>query len=274
MKSTQTAARITTPVIACLLSLLFLASCSTVPVTGRNQLNLVSSDELSAMSADSYREFLKEHTVVTGTGNAQMVSRVGRKIAQAVESYLQGQGKSDIVAGFDWEFNLVEDSKINAFAMPGGKVVVFTGMLPVAGDEAGLATVMGHEVAHVIARHGNERMSQQMVAQLGTQALGVALQQKPELTRNLFMTAFGLGAQVGVLLPYGRMQESEADKLGLIFMAMAGYDPQTAVGFWQRMASANEGKAPPEFLSTHPSHDTRIRDLKAYMPKAMAYYRK
>lgn len=257
----------------CFLLLFCLVSCATVPVTGRSQLNLLPSDQLMAMSTDTYRQFLREHELVTGTQQAQMVQRVGRQVAQAVEQYLRQQGKSDLIQGFDWEFNLVKDDSINAFAMPGGKVVVFTGMLPVAENEAGLATVIGHEVAHVIAQHGNERMSQQMLAQLGTQALGVALQQQPEQTRQLLMAAVGMGAQVGVLLPYGRLQESEADRLGLIFMAMAGYDPQKAVDFWQRMAAANQGQAPPEFLSTHPAHGTRIQNLKEYMPEAMRYYR-
>jgi len=273
MKPTRISARITTPVITCFLFLIFLASCATVPVTGRNQLNLVPSDQLMSMSADSYRQFLQQNQVVTGTQDARMVQRVGRRVARAVEEYLRQQGKSELIQGFDWEFNLVKDDNINAFAMPGGKVVVFSGMLPVARNEAGLATVIGHEVAHVIAQHGNERMSQQMVAQLGTQALGVALQQQPEQTRQLLMAAVGMGAQVGVLLPYGRLQESEADKMGLIFMAMAGYDPRTAVNFWQRMAAANKGKAPPEFLSTHPAHNTRIQDLREYMPEALQYYR-
>jgi len=257
----------------CLPLLFFLVSCATVPVTGRSQINLVPSDQLMAMSSDSYRQFLQENKVVTGTQNARMVKRVGNQIAQAVGRYLREQGKADRLADFKWEFNLVEDSNINAFAMPGGKVVVFTGMLSVAENEAGLATVIGHEVAHVVAQHGNERMSQQMLAQLGTQALGVALQQQPEQTRQLLMAAVGMGTQVGVLLPYGRLQESEADKMGLIFMAMAGYDPQTAVNFWQRMAAANKGKAPPEFLSTHPAHGTRIQNLREYMPEAMEYYR-
>ncbi len=273
MKTKPLSSRTAFRIAACLSLVIFLASCATVPVTGRNQLNLVPSDQLMAMSADSYRQFLQQNQLVTGTQNARMVQRVGRQVARAVEQYLRQQGNTDMIQGFDWEFNLVEDSSINAFAMPGGKVVVFSGMLPVAETEAGLATVIGHEVAHVIAQHGNERMSQQMLAQLGTQALGVALQQQPEKTRQLLMAAVGMGAQVGVLLPYGRLQESEADRLGLIFMAMAGYDPRKAVNFWQRMAAANKGQAPPEFLSTHPSHDTRIQDLRKYMPEALQYYR-
>ncbi|MFP4347542.1 MAG: M48 family metallopeptidase [Thermodesulfobacteriota bacterium] len=273
MKTKPLSSRTALRIAACLPLIIFMVSCATVPVTGRNQLNLVPSDQLMTMSADSYRQFLQQNQVVTGTQDAQMVQRVGRQVAQAVEQYLRQQGKSELIQGFEWEFNLVKDDNINAFAMPGGKVVIFTGMLPVAENEAGLATVIGHEVAHVIAQHGNERMSQQMLAQLGTQALGVALQQHPEKTRQLLMAAVGMGAQVGVLLPYGRLQESEADKLGLIFMAMAGYNPEKAVNFWQRMAAANKGQAPPEFLSTHPSHGTRIQDLREYMPEALQYYR-
>ncbi len=259
-------------IILLLMLLFFLVSCTTVPVTGRRQLSLVPSDQLMSVSNDSYRQFLQQNEVVRGTREARTVKQVGQRIARAVERYMQQTGQEELIAGYEWEFNLVQDSNINAFAMPGGKVVVFSGMLPVAENEAGLATVMGHEVAHVIARHGNERMSQQMVAQLGTQALGVALQNRPAQTRNILMAAFGMGAQVGVLLPYSRLQETEADKLGLIFMAMAGYDPRKSVNFWQRMAQAGGG-GPPEFMSTHPSHNTRIETLNAYMPEALKYYR-
>ena len=203
-----------------------------------------------------------------------MVVRVGQRIRGAVETYLRSQGQSNLLDGYAWEFNLVHDKSANAFAMPGGKVVVFDGILPAAMDDAGLATVLGHEIAHAIARHGNERMSQALIAQLGGVALGLALSSQPEQTQQMFMTAYGMGSQVGILLPYSRLQESEADHLGLIFMALAGYDPRQAIGFWQRMSSQEAaGAAPPEFLSTHPSHGTRISDLQAHMPEALAYYR-
>jgi len=254
--------------------LLFAASCANVPVTGRSQLNPIPSQQLLSMSSESYQQVLSEYQVVRGTREARLVNEVGQNIADAVERYLRQQGKAEAVSGYAWEFTLVRDDQINAFAVPGGKVAVFSGMMPVAKNAAGLAAVVSHEIAHVVARHGNERLSQQLVSQMGAQALDVALQKQPTRTRQLFMAAFGLGTQVGVLLPYSRLQESEADKLGLIFMAMAGYNPKAAIDFWRRMASANEGKAPPRFLSTHPSHGSRIDGIRDYMPKAMRYYQR
>jgi len=250
-----------------------LAACSTVPLTGRSQLILIPDNQVMSLSFDQYDQFLKAHEVVKGTPEAQMVQRVGQRIQKAVEAYLYQNGQEGLLSGYKWEFNLVKDKQVNAFCMPGGKVVVYTGILPVTENESGLATVMGHEIGHAIARHGNERMSQGLVAQMGGIALGAALSSRPAETQQLFMAAYGLGAQVGVLLPYGRLQESEADRLGLIFMAMAGYDPHTAVGFWQRMADQKDRAAPPEFLSTHPSHATRVAEIKNYLPTAMAYYR-
>ena len=249
--------------------------CETVPVTERSQLQLIPKGQILSLSADQYRQFLSENEVITGTAQAEMVKRVGNDIRQAVETYLSEKGYSDLLAEYAWEFNLVADDSVNAFAMPGGKVVVFQGILEVAKDDAGLATVMGHEVAHAIARHGNERMSQGLISQMGGIALALALSDKPQQTQALFMSAYGMGSQVGVLLPYSRLQESEADEMGLIFMALAGYDPRAAVDFWQRMERmADKGQAPPEFLSTHPSHDTRIADLKEQMPEALTYYRR
>lgn len=251
---------------------LFLA-CATVPLTGRNQLILIPDRQVMALSFDQYGQFLAKHEVIKGTAAAQMVQRVGGRIQKAVATYLERNGQTDLLSGYQWEFNLVKDEQVNAFCMPGGKVVVYTGILAVTENESGLATVMGHEIGHAIARHGNERMSQGLVTQLGGVALGAALSSRPQETRKLFMAAYGLGAQVGVLLPYGRLQETEADHLGLIFMAMAGYDPHQAVNFWQRMDSRKNQATPPEFLSTHPSHATRIADIKNYLPTAMAYYR-
>jgi len=250
-----------------------LAGCSTVPVTGRNQLILIPDNQVMALSFDQYNQFLSEHDVIKGTPQAQMVQRVGQRIQKAVEAYLYQNGQEGLLSGYQWEFNLVRDKQINAFAMPGGKVVIYTGILAVTQNELGLATVMGHEIGHAIARHGNERMSQGLMAQMGGMALGVALSSRPQETQQLFAAAYGLGTQVGILLPYGRLQESEADQLGLIFMAMAGYDPRTAVEFWQRMDRQKEQAAPPEFLSTHPSHATRIADIQYHLPAAMAYYR-
>ncbi len=251
---------------------ILLAACSTVPVTGRHQLDLVPSDQIMAMSADEYGKFISEHEVITGTEESQMVKRVGERISQAVEGYLSRHGNSELLQGYNWEFNLVKDPSANAWAMPGGKVVVYSGILPVTQNENGLATVMGHEVAHAIAQHGNERMSQALLTQLGGAALSVALSQNPSQANNIFMAAYGVGTQVGVLLPYSRLQESEADHLGLIFMAMAGYDPRKAVDFWQRMSAQENSQAPPEFLSTHPSHGTRIDQIKENLPEALKYY--
>jgi predicted Zn-dependent protease len=190
-----------------------------------------------------------------------------------VEQYFIGKNMSHELANYDWEFNLVESPEVNAWCMPGGKVVVYTGLLRIANNDAWLAVVMGHEIAHAVAKHGDERMSQALIAQMGGMALSAALKQQPAKTQQLWMTAFGLGAQFGFILPYSRLQESEADHLGLIFMAMAGYDPNEAVGFWQRMAQTEAGPAPPEFASTHPSDETRIRKIKELIPEAMQYYK-
>ena len=257
---------------ACLILTLLIGSCSTVPVTGRRQLNLISDSTVLPMSAQQYEEFLSSQKVVRNTKEADMVQRVGRRIQSAVERYFVQQNVAQALKGYAWEFNLVDSKEVNAWCMPGGKVVVYSGILPVAGDEAGLAVVMGHEIAHAIAKHGNERMSQALVTQLGGTALSVALESYPEQTQALWMAAFGAGAQVGILLPYSRLQESEADRLGLIFMAMAGYDPNEAPRFWSRMAAEKGGAAPPEFLSTHPSDKSRIEKIKEKIPEAMKYY--
>lgn len=255
------------------IAVLLITACSTVPITGRKQLSLIPQSEMLSMSYQQYDEFLKSNKLSTDQTKTEMVKRVGGRIQKAVETYFAQNNMSDYLRDFRWEFNLVESEDVNAWCMPGGKVVVYTGLLPVAQNEAGLAVVMGHEIAHAIAEHGNERMSQQLVAQMGGMALSAALQNKPEKTQALWMTVFGVGAQVGVLLPYSRTQESEADELGLIFMAMAGYDPNEAVNFWQRM-SAGKGASVPEFLSTHPSDQTRINNLKKLVPEAMKYYQK
>jgi predicted Zn-dependent protease len=260
--------------IIIVLSLLFvLLSCSTVAITGRKQLNLVPRSTMLSMSFQQYDEFLKANKLSDNQEQTRMVKGVGTKIQQAVEQYFAKRNMSDELRDYQWDFNLVESEDVNAWCMPGGKVVVYTGILPITKDEPGLAVVMGHEIAHAIAEHGSERMSEGLIAELGGMALSKALEEKPEKTQQLWLTAFGLGAQVGVLLPYSRLQESEADHLGLIFMAMAGYDPNTAVGFWERMANMKGGQAPPEFLSTHPSDETRIKKIKALIPEAMQYYK-
>ncbi len=257
-----------------LLVILFIApSCSKVPLTNRKQVNLVPESELVGLSLTQYKDFLSKNAVVNASEtDAQMVKRVGAKIQGAVVRYLNQNKLGSRVAGYNWEFNLVKDSAINAWCMPGGKVVVYTGLLPVTQNETALAIVMGHEIAHAVARHGNERMSQEMLTQLGGTALDVALASKSAETRAIFDQAYGVSTTVGLLLHYSRLHESEADKLGLIFAAMAGYDPHEATKFWQRMA-AKGGAKPPALLSTHPSDQTRINDLNKFMPEALKYYK-
>jgi predicted Zn-dependent protease len=249
------------------------AACATVPVTGRQQLSIVSNSTLIPMSLKEYDKFLNENKLSGNQKDTQRVKGVGLRIQKAVEQYFSERGMSQQLQGYQWEFNLVEGKEVNAWCMPGGKVVVYTGLLPVAQDEEGLAVVMGHEIAHAVANHGAERMSQGLMAQMGGIALAVAVSDKPQQTQQLWMTAFGLGATVGVMLPYSRLHESEADELGLIFMAMAGYDPRKAVGFWERMAAKKGDKAPPEILSTQPSDQTLINNIKALIPTAMDYYK-
>jgi predicted Zn-dependent protease len=229
---------------------------------------------MMSMSYQQYAEFIKSHKLSTDRKAVDLVRGVGTRIQKAVERYMAENGHSSALKGYQWEFNVVESEEINAWCMPGGKVVVYTGILPLTKDETGLAVVMGHEIAHAVAEHGRERMSQQMLAQLGAAALDVALAENSAQTRDLWMTAYGVGAQYGALLPFSREHESEADHLGLVFMAMAGYDPGAAVSFWERMAAASGGGKPPEFMSTHPSDDTRIRQIRERLPEAMKYYRK
>ena len=259
-------------------SLLILASffsgCSENLVTGRKQLSLVSEAELQTMATQEYNTFLNKNKVVSSSTNrdAEMVRRVGNRIAAAIKTYYDGKGQPSVLEGYKWEFNLVDNKEVNAWCMPGGKVVVYTGLLPITQNEAALAIVLGHEITHAVAQHGSERMSQGLLQQLGGAALQIALANKPAETQNLFMTAYGVGSTVGGLLPFSRKEESEADKYGLFFSAMAGYNPQEAIPFWERMAAAG-GAKPPEFLSSHPSDANRIANLKALMPEAMKYYR-
>ncbi|UCE46256.1 MAG: M48 family metallopeptidase, partial [Phycisphaerales bacterium] len=241
---------------------LLASGCSEVPISGRQQFYFVPSTTMNSMSFKSYREFLAKNKLSTDAEQTQMVKRVGGRIQRAVENYAVENGIEDQLTGYEWEFNLIEDPNINAWAMPGGKVVVHTGILPVAQGETGLAVVMGHEIAHAFAKHGAERMSQALLVQMGGMALSSAMDEYHERTKNLFLQSYGVGTQVGVLLPYSRVHESEADHLGLIFMAMAGYDPEEAPAFWERMAAQEKGGRPPEFLSTHPAPETRIQDLR------------
>ncbi len=244
-------------------------ACSTVPITGRKQISLFPSSQMTEMALTNYNSFLDSAKISTDQANTALVKKVGGKIAAAVEKYMKDNGLESELQYFNWEFNLVEDDTPNAWCMPGGKVVFYTGILPYTQTEEGIAVVMGHEIAHAIARHGNERMSQQMGVQAVAAGLQVALSEKPAQTQAIYMGAFGLGAQYGMLLPYSRTHESEADKMGLVFMAMAGYNPEVAVDFWTRMAQG--GSSVPEFLSTHPSDDTRIKNIKEFLPKAKTY---
>ncbi len=247
-------------------------ACHKNAVTGRRTINLVSEGEMMTMSYSEYDKFLSTSKPLPDTDQrVKMVRSIGVKIQKAVEKYYADKGLSSQLDGFAWAFNVVDDASVNAWCMPGGKVVVYTGILPVTKDEASLAVVMGHEIAHAVARHGSERMSNGMLMQFGGQALGAALQTKPALTQSLFAQSFGIGSQLG-MLKFSRNHESEADKMGLIFAAIGGYNPEAAVSFWQRMAEASGGQKPPELLSTHPSDETRIAALKAFMPEAKKYY--
>jgi predicted Zn-dependent protease len=260
-------------IILSILSALLVTGCALNLATGRKQLSLVSESELQLMATSEYESFLSESKVLDPgrSEDAAMVDRVGARISKAITEYYYDQEQGSVVEGYNWEFNTIDNEAVNAWCMPGGKVVVYSGLLPVAQNETGLAIVIGHEIAHAIAKHGSERMSQAMMQQLGGMALQVALSEKPRETQNLFLQSYAIGSQVGAMLPWSRQQETEADKYGLIFAAMAGYNRQEAIPFWERMSNAG-GAKPPEFLSTHPSDKTRIRKLKQFMPEAMKYY--
>lgn len=248
-------------------------SCTTVPLTGRKQITgLTNTSEVLALSAQSYQTVLDSANLVSDSDDAARVKRVGNRIKNAVEKYMNDNGYGAQLEGFNWEFNLIDEDIVNAWAMPGGKVAFYTGIMPICRDDAGVAVVMGHEVAHAIAKHGQERMNQGMLQNFGAIGLSVALQNKPAATQNIANQAFGIGTTVLGVLPFSRLHESEADELGLTFMAIAGYDPREAPLFWERMAAGSGGGGQPEFLSTHPSHETRISRLNAALPKALEYY--
>jgi len=257
--------------VTLLAGLVLLASCTTVPITGRRQLSLVGGSEMNSLATTQYRTFIAENKLSADAAKAAMVKRVGQRIQHAVEQYVAQNNMQGQLDGYQWEFNLVENKEVNAWCMPGGKVVVYTGILPLTRDENGLAVVLGHEISHAVARHGAERMSDQLVAQGLSTALSTALSQNPTATKSLFMQAVGVGSQVG-MLKFSRTQESEADHLGLIFMAMAGYDPRGALPFWQRMAAQSQNNTP-EFFSDHPADATRIADIERLLPEAQKYYK-
>ncbi|CAH0994893.1 Beta-barrel assembly-enhancing protease [Emticicia aquatica] len=263
-------------VVAFALFTLILA-CQRVPLTGRKQfVGLVSNEQMITMSFAEYKGFMDTSKVVSlKAKDAEMIARVGGRIKTAVENYLIQNNYSQVIDGYQWEFKLVESKELNAWCMPGGKVCFYTGILPICKDEAGIAVVMGHEIAHAIASHGRERMSQAMAAQGITQlgAIGAGVATGNQQVMEIAGQVLGVGSQLGFVLPNSRKQESEADKLGLIFMSMAGYNPQNAVDFWQRMAEAgSKSQKPPKLLSTHPADETRIADLKAQLPQAQKYY--
>ena len=248
-------------------------SCTRVPITGRKQMNLLAEGDLMKMSLTEYNKFLGQNPPIQDSDpNTQLVKKVGNSIKGAVERYMNANKKyKKRIAGYNWQFNLIKDDKtVNAWCMPGGKVVVYSGLLPVTQNETALAVVMGHEIAHAIARHGNERMSQQLAVQTGGAILSVAVSNKPSITQDIFNQSYGAVSGLGVLA-YSRKHELEADKLGLVFMAMAGYDPTEAVAFWERMAKASKG-GNFAFLSTHPSDEKRIEEIKKFLPKALKYY--
>jgi predicted Zn-dependent protease len=250
--------------------LVSMSACKKNAFTGRRQFNVIPSQQLNAMSVTQYRDFVKENKTLKSGADYETVKRIGNDIRLAAETYYRKTGRADQLKGYQWEFNVVDDPTVNAFCMPGGKVIFYTGILKVCGNEDAIATVMGHEVAHALANHGGERMSQGLAAQGLLMGMDVALRDKPAQTRNVFLGAVGAGAQVGMLLPFSRKHESEADEIGLYLMAMAGYNPNEAESFWQRMNKGG-GARPPEFMSTHPDPAKRSQTLKSLVRKAQAY---
>lgn len=248
----------------------FIYSCATNPFTGKSSLNFVSNSELFPSSFQQYGSFLKENKVVTGTADARMVENIGTKIRAAAEKWLRVTGQSEYLNGYQWEYKLVESKEVNAWCMPGGKIVVYSGILPITKDEAGLATVLGHEVSHALCNHGAQRMSAAQLQQFGAVGVALATGSKSQESQQLWQQVYGVTSEVGVMLPFSRNHESEADKIGLTLMAIAGYNPDQAIVFWQRMASGASGQKPPEFLSTHPSDATRIASLRSLIPEAKA----
>ncbi len=243
-------------------------SCAKNPFTGKSTLALVPNSQILPMAFQQYDQFLSENKVITGTKDAKRVENVGMKIKTAAERWLNANGYSNYLEGYSWEYKLVDDKTVNAWCMPGGKIVFYTGIMPICKDDAGMATVMGHEVAHALANHGQQRMSAGLLQQAGAAGVAVATGSKSSEEQQLWMTAYGAGTQFGGMLPFSRNHESEADEIGLVLMAIAGYNPDTAVGFWERMAAQSGGQAPPEFMSTHPSNETRINKIKELLPFA------
>lgn len=253
---------------------LLVMACKTNPFTGEKNLNFYPNSQIFPAAFQQYNQILAENNVVTGTSEARLIKKVGNEIATAAERYLNANGYQGYLDDYKWEFNLIKDDQVNAWAMPGGKIAFYTGILPIAQDEAGVAAIMAHEVAHALADHGAQRMSAAQLQQLGAVAGSIALSGKSQETQQIFNTAYGLGTTVGVMLPFSRSHETEADRIGLTLMAIAGYDPMEAADLWRRMKANAGGQAPPEFLSTHPSSDTRIRNIEKWAAQAKAEARK
>jgi predicted Zn-dependent protease len=253
-----------------LLGLLFVMvlSCAKNPFTGKSTMAFVPNSQIFPSAFQQYGQFLTENKVLTGTTDAKRITTIGMKIKTAAERWLNAHDQSSYLDGYEWEYNLVESKELNAWCMPGGKIVFYTGILPVCKDDAGIAAVMGHEVAHALANHGQQRMSAGLLQQLGAVGTQVAVGNKDPETQALVMQAYGVGSQVGGMLPFSRSHESEADMIGLTLMAIAGYDPINAVKVWERMSALSNGQAPPEILSTHPSNQTRINELTSLVPQA------
>ncbi len=253
---------------------IFISACTTNAVTGRKQLTLIPESALQQEAVSQYQSFLSQNKVVSDANSrdAEMVRRVGNRLATAITKYYTSKGLGKELEGYQWEFNLVDNKQVNAWCMPGGKVVVYTGLLPVAQNEAALAIVLGHEITHAVAHHGQERMSQAILAQ-GLEIGGNLFTSGNPQANNIFNSVFAPSAQIGVLLPNSRNQEYEADHYGLLFAAMAGYNPREAIPFWTRMANLNNGQRPPEFLSDHPVDSKRIQKIESYMNEALSYYK-
>ena len=257
-----------------MLAAILLSSCSSVPITGRKQLSLISDGEVLSSSLTQYKDYMAQATVSGNKVQSEMVTRVGKALAMATETYLKNNGMESDIKNYAWEFSLVANTEVNAFCMPGGKIVVYEGLMKMVSSEDELAVVIGHEVAHAVAKHSNERMSQQILAQYGSNVLNSALANKSAAVQSVAGQVFGLGAQYGVMLPFSRKQENEADYMGMVLMSMAGYNPDMALTFWQKM-SAGGGASVPELLSTHPSDETRINNIKKNLPKIkQTYYKK
>lgn len=253
---------------------LFLNACAVNSLTGKSQLSLVSDNEIINSAKDQYGEFLKKSKVIDpiSSKDAALVERVGDKLVNAINKYYTEKNMQIQLDGYTWEYHLIEENQVNAWCMPGGKIVVYTGILPLTNNEASLAIVLGHEVSHALLNHGKKRMSEQMMQQVGAHALSLLTQNKSKESQDLFLKSYGIGTEIGVMLPFSRQDELEADKYGLVFAAMAGYDPRQAIAFWERMSKQSAGQKPPEILSTHPSDEKRIEYIKAYLPEALKYF--